>query len=375
MSDPASPKSPAPAPAGRRNRLLAILAVVVVGIGILYGLWDWLVASRSVETDNAYVGADSAQVTPLVAGPVSKVLVSETQIVKAGQPLVVINDADARLSVEQAEAALGQAERRVRGYFVNDQTLAAQLDARQSDVGRAEAQAVSAKADYDRAKIDLDRRQALVSSGAVSGEELSSAQDAFARAKAAMTAAEAARADAAATRSAAESSREANRVLISGEPVEQNPEVAAARARLDSAKLALARTVLLAPIDGVVSKRSVQVGQQVQVGQTLMAVVPVGAAYVDANFKEGQLRKVRIGQPATLTSDLYGGGVKFHGHVVGLSGGTGSAFSLIPAQNASGNWIKVVQRIPVRIAIDPADLTQHPLRVGLSMKTSIDVAG
>jgi membrane fusion protein (multidrug efflux system) len=174
---------------------------------------------------------------------------------------------------------------------------------------------------------------------------------------------------------AAQGQREANLVLISGTPLDQNPEVAAARARLDAAKLALERTVIRSPIDGVVSKKQVQVGQEVQAGTPLMTVVPVNAVYVDANFKEVQLKKVRIGQPVTLTSDLYGGGVKFHGRVVGLSGGTGSAFSLIPAQNASGNWIKVVQRLPVRIALDPKELAEHPLRVGLSMKAKIDVSG
>ncbi len=164
-------------------------------------------------------------------------------------------------------------------------------------------------------------------------------------------------------------------MLISGASVDSNPEVAAARARLAAAELALARTVLRAPVAGVVTRKSVEVGQQVQIGAPLMAITPITQAYVDANFKEVQLKKVAVGQPVVLTSDLYGDGVKFHGWVRGLSGGTGAAFSLIPAQNASGNWIKVVQRLPVRIRLDPAELARHPLRVGLSMKATVDVSG
>jgi membrane fusion protein (multidrug efflux system) len=345
----------------RRNRLLLILgAVVVVGL-VLYGAYALMFAGKTVETDNAYVGAEVAQVTPLIAGPVAQVLVKETQSVKAGQPVVVLDDADARIAVAQAEAALGQAERRVRGYAANDAALGGQVAAREADLNRA-------RADFERARTDLGRRQALSGSGAVSGEELTSAKNVFAQAQAEI-------AQAQANLRAAKGTREANSVLISGVPLEQNPEVAAARARLDAAKLALQRTVVRAPMDGVVSKKNVQIGQQVQAGAPLMAVVPLASAYVDANFKEVQLDHVRVGQPVTLTSDLYGKAVKFHGRVAGFSGGTGSAFSLIPAQNASGNWIKVVQRLPVRIQLDPRELAEHPLRVGLSMKTAIDVSG
>jgi membrane fusion protein (multidrug efflux system) len=352
---------PVASPKASRKRLLTWLVVAVAVAALAYGAW-WLVfAGKTVETDNAYVGADTAQVTPLVAGPVATVLVRETQIVRAGQPLVVLDDADARILVDQARAALGQAERKVRGYQANDAALAGQLDARDADIARA-------KADLDRTRTDLQRRQALSASGAVSGDELTAAKNAFASAQAAL-------AQAQAGRRAAEGDRQANSVLISGVSLEDNPEVAAARARLAAAELALSRTVIKAPIDGVISKKQVQVGQQAQVGAPLMAIVPTTDAYVDANFKEVQLKKVRIGQPVELTSDLYGGGVKFHGRVAGLSGGTGSAFSLIPAQNASGNWIKVVQRLPVRIRLDPRDLAAHPLRIGLSMKAAIDVSG
>ena len=354
---PHAARSPA---AARRRRLLTLLAGAVIVAGVAYGGYVIAFAGRSVSTDNAYVGADVAQVTPLVAGPVAQVPARETATVKAGQPLVILDDADARIAVAQAQAALGQAERKVRTYQASDMTLAGQLAARQADLQRAQA-------DLTRSRTDLDRRQTLSTSGAVSGEELTTAKDQFAQAQAAV-------AQAQANLRAAQGAREANNVLISGVSLEQNPEVAAARARLDAAQLALSRTVIRAPIDGVVSKKSVQVGQEVQAGAPLMTVVPVDAVYVDANFKEVQLKKVRMGDPATLTSDLYGGGVTYHGRVTGLSGGTGSAFSLIPAQNASGNWIKVVQRLPVRIALDPHELAQHPLRIGLSMKAKIDVA-
>jgi len=374
MADTAASAQPAIKPNGNRRRLLTGLAVVVVVGIVLWALYAFFIGSRHVETDNAYVGAEVAQVTPLISGPVAQVLVSETQTVAAGQPLVVIDDADARIAVLAAQAALGQAQRKVQGYFASDDALAGQVAARDADIARAAAAVTGAQASLEQARVELSRRKALADSGAVSGEELTTAQSQFTNAQSALVEARAALAQAKATRAAAEGSREVNTALISGLPASKNPEIAAAEARLASAQLALDRTVLRAPLAGVVSKKNVQVGQQVQVGAPLMAIVPTTSAYVDANFKEVQLDKVRIGQPVTLTSDLYGGGVKFHGRVKGLSGGTGSAFSLIPAQNASGNWIKVVQRLPVRITLDPAELKQHPLRVGLSMKATIDTS-
>jgi membrane fusion protein (multidrug efflux system) len=373
MADTASPAKLAK-PNGNRRQLLTGLAVVVVIGVVLWVLYAVLIGSRHVETDNAYVGAEVAQVTPLISGPVAKVLVSETQTVVAGQPLVVIDDADARIAVLAAQAALGQAQRKVQGYFASDDALAGQVAARDADIARAAAAVTGAQASLEQARIELSRRKALSDSGAVSGEELTTAQSQYTNAQSALVEARAALAQAKATRTAAAGNREVNTALISGLPASKNPEIAAAEARLASAQLALDRTVLRAPLAGVVSKKNVQVGQQVQVGAPLMAIVPTTNAYVDANFKEVQLDKVHVDQPVTLTSDLYGHGVKFHGRVTGLSGGTGSAFSLIPAQNASGNWIKVVQRLPVRIALDPAELKEHPLRVGLSMKAAIDIS-
>jgi membrane fusion protein (multidrug efflux system) len=295
----------------------------------------------------------------------------DTQAVRKGDVLVVIDDTDAKLGVLQAEAALSQAERRVRGYFATDEALAAQVAARGADQAQVAARIASAQADLQRARVDLDRRKGLAQTGAVSGDELTAAQNAFSTAQANLNAARAAQAAAAANRSAAVGSANANAVLTRGTNVETSPEVAAARARLDQARVDLERTVVRAPIDGVVAKRQVQIGQRVAQGAPLMTVVPVGQAYVDANFKEVQLKDVRPGQKVELESDLSGGSVKYTGRVVGLAGGTGSSFAVIPSQNATGNWIKVVQRVPVRIALDPDELQVHPLRLGLSMKAMI----
>ena len=365
---------PSSRPPGGRRRMLTLLGVVVVIGALIYGVYALVFASDTVSTDNAYVGAETAEVTPLVSGPVAKVLVVETQVVKAGDPLVVLDDSDARIAVVQAQAALGEAERKVQGYFANDAALGGQVSAKQADIMRTTAMVASARSDLERAKTDSDRRQALVASGAVSGDELTSAQNRLAQADAALQSAAAAGDAARAALVTAQGSREVNTALISGGDVNANPEVQAAQAKLQSAELALKRTTLYAPTDGVISRKSVEVGQQVEVGKPLMVVAPIQDAYVDANFKEVQLNKVIPGQPVTLTSDLYGEDVKFHGRVRGFSGGTGSAFSLIPAQNASGNWIKVVQRVPIRIDLDPAELAKHPLRIGLSMKATIDTS-
>lgn len=370
-----APSATQAADPSKRKQLFAALAGAVVIAGVGYGAWYALVGSHHVETDNAYVAADVAQVTPLVGGPVLSVAVRDTQTVQRGQILLTLDDSDARIALASAQADLAKAQRRVRGYLATDESLTAQITAREADQARAAANLASAQADLERARIDLDRRKALAANGAVSGDELTRAENAFANAKAAATSAKAALAQAQANRAAAIGSLTANTALTDGTTVETNPEVAAARARVDQARLDLDRTVIRAPIDGVVTRRNVQIGQRVAPGATLMQVVPIQQAYVDANFKEGQLRKVAIGQPVELKADLYGGSVTYHGKVVGLSGGTGSAFALIPAQNATGNWIKVVQRLPVRIALDPAELKAHPLRVGLSMTAAIDTRG
>jgi membrane fusion protein (multidrug efflux system) len=358
----------------KRKQLFMALALGVAVLGGGYYAYDALVASRHVETDNAYVGANVAQITPLVGGPVREVLVDDTVAVKRGDILVRLDDTDARITLARAEAELALTERRVRALQATDSGLGAQIAARAADQARAEAQFTSARGDLEKARIDLGRREALVASGSVSGDELTVARNAFSTASANLKAAEAARVQAAANRTAAIGSRDANNVMIANTTVDTNPEVLSARATRDQARVDLDRMVLRAPFDGIVSRRQVQVGQRVQAGAMLMVVVPINATYVDANFKEVQLARVRPGQSVTLHSDLYGGDVVYHGRVVGFSGGTGAAFAVVPAQNATGNWIKVVQRLPVRITLDPKELAQHPLRVGLSMTADIHVA-
>jgi len=359
----------------RRNARLATLGGVVVLAAVGATAYWTLHASHFVSTDNAYAAAEVAQITPSVGGTVLEVNVSDTQAVKQGDVLLVIDPTDAKLAVAQATAELDRATRRVKSYMANDNNLAAQISAREADAQRASAQLAAAQADFERAKVDLQRRQALVTSGSVSGDELTRAKNGFDGATAQLAAAKATAAQVTANQRSAIAAKEANAALISHSTVDTNPEVAAAQARLDQAKVDLARTVIRAPLDGVVAKRQVQLGQRVQPGMPLMAVVPVNDIYVDANFKEVQLEKVRVGQPVTLHADLYGKSVTYHGVVEGFSGGSGSAFSAIPAQNATGNWIKVVQRLPVRVKLDPAELQANPLKVGLSMSAEIDTRG
>lgn len=363
IAPPEAPKSP-------RKKLFIGFAVALLLAGGSYKGYQAMSAGH-VTTDNAYVGADVAQVTPLVGGPVREVLVQDTHAVRRGQVLVRLDDTDARIALARAEAELAAAERRVRSLVANDGERSAQVSARSADAARASAQIAAARADYERAAIDLRRRQDLAASGAISEEELSTARNANNTAAANLQAAQAMLAQASAQREAAVGSRSTNQALIGDGRVDTNPDVLAARAAVAQARLDLERMVIRAPIDGVVSRRQVQVGQRVQAGAMLMVIVPVRSAYVDANFKEVELTEVRPGQKVTLTSDLYGEDVEFHGRVVGFSGGTGAAFALVPAQNATGNWIKVVQRLPVRIALDPRELAGRPLRVGLSMTATV----
>ena len=360
---------------GRRKRLLTIILIIVLVAAAVWGIWYFVTQAGRVETDNAYVGADVAQVTALVSGPVAEVRVSGTQTVKKGDVLVVLDDADARVDVATAEAALVQAQQRFGQAAAQVGSARAKLASRGADIAQARARLAEANAGLERARVELARREALAGSGAVSGDELSAARAAYATARASRDLAAAGIVSAQATSASADSDVAASEALVRGTDIATAPDVAASRARLAGARLGLARTVIRAPIDGVVTNRQVQIGQRIAAGAPIMTLVPVASAYVDANFKESQLRGVKPGQRVKLTSDYYGGSVVFHGRVVGFSGGTGAAFALIPAQNATGNWVKVVQRLPTRIALDPYELRMHPLRVGLSMTATIDTRG
>ncbi len=347
-----------PRQAKRKKALLTIAAVVLLG-GAATGAYEWLVASKIETTDNAYVQGHLVQITPQIGGTVVAVQAEETDYVKAGQPLVRLDPADARVALQQAEAQLAQTVRQVRTLYANNGALAAQVTLRQADVAKAQAEVA-------RATEDLKRRESLSGSGAVSREELQHAQAQLANARSALAGAEAAVV-------AAREQWQSNQAMTEGTSVEQHPSVQAAAARVREAWLATRRVALAAPVDGYVAKRNVQLGQRVAAGSALMTIVPLQQVWVDANFKEVQLRQLRLGQPAKLTADVYGKTVTYSGRVAGLGAGTGAAFALLPAQNATGNWIKVVQRVPVRIALDPAQLAEHPLRVGLSMAVEVDV--
>ena len=378
--DTATPDAPETAEAqaarlGKRRKLLRILLIVVATIAAAWGIWYFLTQAGRVSTDNAYVGADSATVTALVSGPVKAVRVSGTQAVKKGDILVILDDADQRLAVADAEAALRQARQRYGQADATADAARARVAARGAEISQAQARLRDADATVERARAELARRESIAGTGAVSGEELTAARAALKQAQAARDLAAAGVTSAQATRGSASGDLGAAEAVVRGTTIDTAPDVAAAQARLDKARLDLERTVIRAPVDGIVTNRQVQVGQRIAAGAPIMVVVPIDTAYVDANFKESQFRRIRIGQPVELTSDYYGGDVVYRGKVVGIAGGTGAAFSLIPAQNATGNWVKVVQRLPVRIALDPRDLKAHPLRVGLSMEATIDTRG
>ncbi|MFV5379041.1 EmrA/EmrK family multidrug efflux transporter periplasmic adaptor subunit [Acinetobacter pittii] len=357
----------------KRKKFLGFFALILLIAAILYAIWA-LFLNNSVSTDNAYVGAETAQITSMVSGQVAQVVVKDTQTVHRGDVLVRIDDRDAKIALAQAEAELAKAKRQYKQTAANSSSLNSQVVVRADEINSAKAQVAQAQADYDKAALELNRRAHLAASGAVSKEELTKAQSAVETAKAGLELAKAGLAQASSSRKAAESTLAANEALIQGVSETSTPDVQVAQAHVEQAQLDLERTVIRAPVDGVVTRRNIQVGQRVAPGTSMMMIVPLNDLYVDANFKESQLKKVRPGQAVTLTSDLYGDDVEYHGKVMGFSGGTGSAFALIPAQNATGNWIKVVQRLPVRIALDPKELAEHPLRVGLSMEAKVDLS-
>jgi membrane fusion protein (multidrug efflux system) len=342
-----------------RARLLTAAAMIFAVLGGAYAVWWSMFGSRYESTDNAYVRGNLVQITPQIAGTVLAIETDDTRMVTSGQILARIDSADADVALAQAEADLGRIVRQARARFEQDEALLAQVEVRKAEIARAQA-------DLNRAQSDLKRRQELARAGGVSGEEILHAQTALKNAESGLAQTRAALAS-------AQAELATNQAYTHGTSVADHPDVRAAATAVRAAWLARSRTAVPAPVDGQVARRAVQVGQRVSPGSVLMNVVPLDQLWVEANFKEGQLRKMRAGQPVTLTADLYGDGVVYRGVVSGLDAATGSAAALLPAQNATGNWIKVVQRVPVRIALDPADLKQHPLRIGLSMQAKVDI--
>ena len=328
----------------RRLRWLGLAAAVFAILGAAYGAW-WAKELRYVQsTDDAYVSGNVVQITPQVSGTVVAIGADDTQFVKAGQTLVRLDQEDAKVAVDQAEAQLARTVREVRNLFATSAQLQAAVQVRQADLTTAQQ--------------DLARRERLGSSGAVSAEELQHARDALRASQAGLQ--------------SAQQQLIANRARVDGTTVADHPDVRNAAAAVRAAYLSYTRTQLPAPVSGFVARRSVQLGQRVSPGAPLMAVVPLDQVWVDANFKEPQIADIRVGQSVTLSADVYGGKVLYHGIIAGFGAGTGAAFALLPAQNATGNWIKVVQRVPVRVSLDAHELEQHPLQIGLSMKADVD---
>jgi len=332
-------------PAKRRRVLLIVAGAFVLAGLVWFLLWLFVFSTRE-KTDNAYVGGNQVAISAQVPGTVVAILADDTQHVEAGQVLVKLDSTDAETRLQQARSALAQAVRGVR-----QQT---------SSASGADAQVAAAKLDLKKAEADLKRRLPLIAAQAESPEIVQHLRDGVEQARAAVNAAE------------AQSS--AAHAAIEGTDVAQNPAVLQARANFRAAWVAAQRNAIYAPVSGYVAERSVQLGNSVAAGQQLMTVVPLHDLWIDANFKESQLRHIRIGQPAKVVSDVYGSDAEYHGKVIGLGAGTGSVFSLLPAQNATGNWIKVVQRVPVRIALDNQELDKHPLRIGLSTDVTVDIS-
>jgi membrane fusion protein (multidrug efflux system) len=333
-----------PANGRRKPLLIGLLLIVILGIAA-YAAYYFLHARWYESTDDAYVDGNIVQITPMSTGTVISIGADDGDRVQAGQELVRFDPSDAEVRQQSAEAALAKTVRQVRGLFSN-------VDAYKSDV-------VARRIALDKARSDFNRRQKLAATGAISQEELAHARDALASAQSAL--------------SSSEQQLNTNRALIDQTEIADHPDVRSAAANLRQAYLDSARSRVLAPVSGYVAKRTVQLGNRVQPGTALMAVIPLDQVWVDANFKETQLRDMRIGQPVDVHADLYGEEILYHGTVDSLGVGTGSAFSLLPAQNASGNWIKIVQRVPVRIRLNEDDLKKHPLRIGLSMQVTVDL--
>ncbi len=329
-----------------RKRALIILAVLFVIIGVAYLTYWFLVLRHYQETDDAYVAGNQAQVMAQVSGSVNKVWFDDTDFVKKGDVLVTLDRTDAEQAFEKAQTALATSVRQTHQLIINGRQYQATIDLQRTAL--------------DQAQADLRRREPLGAANLIGKEDLQHARDAVATARAQLD--------------VAVQQYNANQAAVLNTSLENQPAVKQSAAELRDAWLALQRTNVVSPIDGYVSRRSVQVGSQISTSTPLLAIVPANNLWVDANFKETQLAGVRIGQPATVVADIYGDDVIYHGKVVGLDMGTGSAFSLLPAQNATGNWIKVVQRLPVRIELDPAEVAKHPLRIGLSTLVKIDTA-
>jgi membrane fusion protein, multidrug efflux system len=329
-----------------RGRWLVIAAIVFVVIGLVaFGYW-YFYGRGYQDTDDAYVAGDMVNVMSQVNGTVISIGADETDLVEAGHELVRLDSSDAEIALRDSEASLARAVRQVKTVFANRDQL--------------EAVVAQRRADLDKAQSDLDRRKDLTASGAVSAEEVSHARDALSAARDGLV--------------AAQKSLAASTALTGQTGVADNPDVQAAAADVERAYLVVRRTSIRAPVSGYVAKRAVQLGERVAPGgQPLLSIVPLERLRVEANFKEVQLSQMRIGQPVRVVADLYGSHVEYHGKVAGLGLGTGAAFALLPAQNATGNWIKVVQRVPVRIALDPKELAEHPLRMGLSTRATVDV--
>jgi len=333
------------APNGKRRFWFLVLGGVILVCAIAYGVY-WLLYARYFEsTDDAYVAGNVVTVTSKENATVLALHADNTQTVRQGQLLIEMDPAVASVNLQAAQANLARVVRSVRGNF--------------SRAGSGQAQVNQARVALAQAQADYQRRQKAFATQSVSGEELAHARDAVAAAQAALN--------------SVQETYKQSQAPIQGTDIANNPDVLAAEAQLRAAAIVFGHMKIIAPLDGVIAQRTVQAGQQVAAGTPLMAVVPLSHVWIDANFKEVQLARMRVGQPVTVTADIYGGGVTYHGHIEGLGAGSGSAFALLPPQNASGNWIKIVQRVPVRIALDPQELADHPLRVGLSVDAQVDV--